>query len=67
MSSCDVDATPGMEAPCSACYDILHLRTFQTRIDVPMPANEDMCFVPEGYRCAELGNIYLKYTRVCVS
>jgi hypothetical protein len=29
-----------------------------------MPAKEDMCFVPEGYRCVELGNIYLKYKGV---
>lgn len=59
----DVDATPGTEAIklCSACYDILHLHTFQTRINIPMPVEEDMCFAPEGYCCMELGNIYLKY------
>lgn len=62
----DVDSTPGTEAiePCSACGNILHLRAFQTRINVSMPAEEDMCFVPEGYRCPELGNIYLKYKGV---
>jgi hypothetical protein len=62
----DVYVASRMETlePCSACSDVLHLRTFQTRINVPMPAEEDMCFVPEGHRCPELGNIYLKYKGV---
>lgn len=50
--------------PCLACASVRNLRLFQTRIQVPMPTDDNMRFVPISYQCPELGTIYLKYKGV---
>lgn len=51
-------------SPCSACNALRHLRVFQTRINLPMPTEENFKFVPKSSRCPQLGAIYLKYKGV---
>lgn len=59
-----VASTISKPNPCTACASVQRLRLFQTRIQVPMPADEHMQFVPKAYQCPELGTIYLKYKGV---
>ena len=50
--------------PCTNCVALRTLHTFQVALNRPMPAEENMKFVPVGNRCPELGAIFLKYKGV---
>ncbi|KAH7918146.1 hypothetical protein BV22DRAFT_1108436 [Leucogyrophana mollusca] len=45
--------------------DLLRLPTFKNILNRKMPDEQNMKFVPKGFRCADLGEIYLKYKGVC--
>ncbi|KAH7929600.1 hypothetical protein BV22DRAFT_1029216 [Leucogyrophana mollusca] len=51
-------------SPCEQCQGLRKLHTFQNIIQRKMPEEQNMKYVPLGYRCADLGEIYLKYKGV---
>ncbi|GLB36846.1 putative ulp1 protease family, C-terminal catalytic domain [Lyophyllum shimeji] len=66
-SSCEstVHTAPTTEPQaCSECCNLYNVHTFLVAISRPMPDEANMKFVPKSYRCAELGEIYLKYKGV---
>lgn len=50
--------------PCSKCDGLYKVHKFLVAINLPMPNEEDMKYVPKSYRNPELGTIYLKYKGV---
>ncbi|KAF8156928.1 hypothetical protein B0H34DRAFT_657929 [Crassisporium funariophilum] len=66
-SSCEstVHTAPMAEPQsCPECCNLYNVHTFLVAISRPMPDEANMKFVPKSYRCAELGEIYLKYKGV---
>ena len=48
-------------SPCEHCRSLYHLHTFQCQLNCPMPAEENMKYVPKSWRDSELGTLYLKH------
>ncbi|KAH7910134.1 hypothetical protein BJ138DRAFT_1114345 [Hygrophoropsis aurantiaca] len=57
-------ASGDVPLPCANCQALRKLHTFQNILNRKMPDEENMKFVPKGYRCHDLGTIYLKYKGV---
>ena len=53
--------TNGVLTPCKSCVELRKLHIFQTVLNRKIPDEKNMKYVPKGYRCPELGSIYLKY------
>jgi len=51
----------GVPTPCTSCVELRKLHTLQTVLNRKIPDEKNMKYVPKGYRCQELGSIYLKY------